>query len=111
MQYILISLVFFMVSCNQPKDNTLDNNRPEITTVEGLAKMAKRGPILVTEKDEIYYIKDFDYWNDSIIGKKIRVEAILTIKKDSTENENIIVQSMGNSEINYLKIIEYTILK
>jgi len=86
--------------------NDSSNNNDEIT-VEGFAEFAKRGPILVSENDEIYYIKDFESWNDSVVGKKIKVKGKLVIEKDSIENENLIIQSFGDSEIKFLENITF----
>lgn len=109
MKSIYFLLIIFMFDCTSVKD---DSSLPsDKITIEGYAKRAKRGPILVTEKDDVYYIKDFDYWEKSLIDKKIRVKGYLIIEKDSIEDENIIKQSMGNTEIKYLERIKYEIVQ
>jgi hypothetical protein len=98
-----------MFDCTSVKD---DSSSPsDKITIEGFAKRAKRGPILVTEKDDVYYIKDFDYWKESLLDKKIRVEGYLIIEKDSIDDENIIKQSYGNSEIKCLEEIRWEIVE
>jgi hypothetical protein len=58
------------------------------TTIEGLAKNAKDGAVVVSSDQTVYYIDKLQYWDEFFEGKKIKVTGYLVT--DSTKNEDIV---------------------
>ena len=52
----------------------------------GVAHKGKGGAILLTEKNELYYMDEIDSWEENVVGKKVRVTGRLTIKTIKENN-------------------------
>ncbi|MBI3719704.1 MAG: hypothetical protein HY252_14065 [Sphingobacteriales bacterium] len=56
--------------------------RQEIVEIKGEAQNLKEGAVVISEKDKYFYYLDGMYrWEDSIVGKRIKVKGVLLIKE------------------------------
>lgn len=95
---ILAATVFVMV---QETDKMA-----RATTFEGIAQNAKGGAVLVTS-DKVIYLKGWDSWpNDSVIGKKVKVEGILKqekyLQESTVDEKGAISQGTSGPSMDYV---------
>lgn len=57
-------------------------------TIQGKAENVKMGAIIITSKNEVYYIDGLTEWNGVLLDKTLEVSGMLEIKKEITGDSN-----------------------
>jgi hypothetical protein len=73
-----------MMIDSQPNDNTSSKLQEFI----GIAHNAKLGANLLSEDGSVYYLDGLHEWDKDFLNKKLKVKAVLIIKKQTTKLKN-----------------------
>ena len=85
---IAILIVILFSACNSnTKQDTMEDKE---ITVTGIAQNGKAGALVLINSGETYYIGGLASWDDSIIGKNVKVTGIIqteTFKEEDLKDE------------------------
>jgi hypothetical protein len=65
----------------KPKVPSPSNMVSKEITIEGLAKNAFSGPVVVDEKGEAFYLSNLEEWPAEVLGKRVSVSGIAAVSK------------------------------
>jgi hypothetical protein len=96
--------LILLLSCENVNKKNANSCRDNITlnkdsiVIVGIASDCKAGATIVSENDQKrYYLEGIDYWDETIVGKKVKVSGKLFIedlKEEVVKNGEIIPQQM-----------------
>ena len=80
-------------------------------TLTGFAKVAKGGTVLITEDNNVVYVKGSGYWPLDLINKQVKVRGVLKKEQfipEATIDEYGGISSVATGKQYVLEMIEYS---
>ncbi|RAW01110.1 hypothetical protein [Pseudochryseolinea flava] len=93
---LIVNLICLMMTmfCCQNSEKIL---------VTGVAIDCKAGAGVLTVPDSsLYYVDGIDYWEDNVLGRRIRVEGKLLLRNFPARKDGVAVQSIVGDSVRFI---------